>query len=47
MDKRSLLNYFLNGHRMKLQTTWLGRMPHDFDARIADHAVCVLFDVTF
>jgi hypothetical protein len=41
------LNYYLNAHRMKVQTTWLARMPHDFDFTVADHTIAVLFDVTF
>jgi hypothetical protein len=41
------LNYYFNGHRMKLQADWIGLMPHDFDFRRAEHIVHVQLDVTF
>lgn len=41
------VNYYFNGHRMKLQADWIALMPHDFDFRRAEHIVHVLLDVTF
>lgn len=41
------VNYYFNGHRMKLQADWIGLMPHDFDFRRAEHIVHVQLDVTF
>jgi hypothetical protein len=41
------LNYYFNGHRMKLQADWIALMPHDFDFQQAAHAVHLQLDVTF
>lgn len=41
------LNYYFNGHRLKLQTDWIALMPHGFRFREAVHVVHVLLDVTF
>jgi hypothetical protein len=41
------INYYLNGHRLKLQTDWIARMPRDFDFSWADHLVHVQLDATF
>lgn len=41
------LNYYFNGHRMKLQTDWIALMPHDFAFREAAHVVHLQLDVTF
>jgi glutamate-1-semialdehyde aminotransferase len=41
------INYYFEQHRMKVQASWIGRMPYDFAIREAAHGVCVLFDVTF
>ncbi len=39
------LNYYLNGHKLKVQTDWIARMP-GFDFERADHVVHVLLDAT-
>ncbi len=41
------VNYYFNGHRMKLQADWIALMPYDFDFRRAEHIVHLLLDVTF
>ena len=41
------VNYYFNGHRMKLQTDWIALMPHDFAFRRAQHIVHLQLDVTF
>jgi phosphate-selective porin OprO and OprP len=40
-------NYYVNGHKMKLQADWIARMPHGFDFERADHLVHVQIDATF
>ncbi len=41
------INYYLNGHRFKLQADWIARTPPEFDLRRADHLVHVQLDATF
>ena len=41
------LNYYFNGHRMKLQTDWIALMPYNFDFGEAAHVVHLQLDVTF
>jgi hypothetical protein len=41
------VNYYLNGHRFKVQADWIALTPADFDFRSADHLVHVQLDVTF
>ncbi|MBX3271359.1 MAG: porin [Sandaracinaceae bacterium] len=41
------LNYYLNGHRFKIQADWIARMPSDFDLSQAQHVVHVQLDATF
>jgi len=41
------LNYYFNGHKMKLQADYIARMPHDFDFSVADHTAHLQLDVTF
>ncbi len=41
------LNYYFNGHRMKLQTDWIALMPRDFAFKKAEHIVHLQLDVTF
>jgi len=41
------LNYYINGHRMKLQADWIALMPRDFGFRRAEHIVHLQLDVTF
>jgi hypothetical protein len=41
------LNYYVNGHRFKLQADWVARTPPDFDIGRADHLVHVQLDATF
>ena len=41
------LNYYLNGHRMKVQTDWIARMPYNFNMQAADQVVRAQLDVTF
>lgn len=40
-------NYYLNGHRFKIQADWIARAPIDFDLARANHVVHVQADVTF
>jgi len=41
------VNYYFNGHKLKLQADYIARMPHDFDFSVADHTAHVQLDVTF
>jgi hypothetical protein len=41
------INYYVNGHRMKIQADWIALMPHDFAFASADHIVHLQLDVTF
>lgn len=41
------VNWYFNGHRGKLQATWLGLVPRDWDVGRAEHQVVVQADVTF
>lgn len=41
------LNYYFNGHKLKLQADYIARMPHDFDISVAEHTAHVQIDVTF
>jgi hypothetical protein len=41
------LNYYLNGHGLKVQSDWIARMPHDFDFSASDHLFQVALDGTF
>lgn len=41
------VNYYLNGHKLKLQTGWLARTSSDFDLGDASHAVTTQLDATF
>lgn len=51
VDKRGTevgagLNYYFNGHKLKLQTDWIARMPDNFHFGSADHVVHLLLDAT-
>lgn len=41
------LNYYINGHRFKVQADWIARMPLNFAFAKADHLVHAQVDVTF
>ena len=41
------INYYFNGHRMKLQADWIARTPTNFDFSRADQLVHVQLDATF
>jgi len=41
------LNYYVNGHRFKIQADWIARMPTDFDFGVADHVAHLQLDATF
>lgn len=41
------VNYYLNGHKLKLQTGWIGRMPAGLKLSQADHLASFLIDGTF
>jgi hypothetical protein len=41
------LNYYFNGHKMKLQADWIGLMPGDFAFDRAAHVAHLQLDVTF
>jgi len=41
------VNYYFNGHWLKLQGDWIARMPRDFDFQRADHVFHAQLDVTF
>lgn len=47
LEVGSGLNYYINGHRLKLQTDWIARMPPNADFDRADHVVHVQVDATF
>lgn len=40
-------NYYVNGHRFKVQADWIARTPIDFDLAKANHVVHVQLDATF
>ena len=40
------VNRYLNGHRFKLQATWIARTPRDIDFTNAEHTAYVLVDAT-
>jgi hypothetical protein len=40
------VNRYLNGHRFKLQATWIARTPRDIDFTKAEHTAYVLVDAT-
>jgi hypothetical protein len=40
-------NWYFNGHRMKLQASWLARTPDNFDFSVAEHVVQTQLDVSF
>ena len=40
-------NWYFNGHRMKLQASWLARTPTNFDFSAAEHVVQTQLDVSF
>lgn len=40
-------NYYLNGHKLKLQTTWIALMPGGLEFDEASHAVLTQLDATF
>jgi phosphate-selective porin OprO and OprP len=40
-------NYYVNGHKMKLQADWVARMPHGFVFERAEYLVHVQLDATF
>jgi hypothetical protein len=41
------LNYYLNGHKLKLQTTWIARTNPDFELGEASHGFFTQLDATF
>lgn len=41
------VNYYINGHKLKLQADYNARMPHDFDFSRAAQTVHVQLDATF
>jgi hypothetical protein len=41
------LNYYFNYHWLKLQATWIGRMPNDVQFDAIQHSVIVQLDGTF
>jgi len=41
------LNYYVNGHKFKIQLDWLARTNRDFELRDADHVFHAQLDVTF
>jgi hypothetical protein len=41
------VNYYVNGHKFKLQTSWIARTSTDFDFRQATHGLYALLDATF
>ena len=41
------VNYYFNGHWLKLQVDWIARMPRDFDLARAAHVAHAQLDVTF
>lgn len=40
------LNYYFNGHKLKLQADWMAVMPTNFEMHRADHLVHVVLDAT-
>lgn len=41
-------NWYFNGHRMKLQTGWIGRTsPEPGQPRVMDHSIYLQFDMSF
>lgn len=51
VDKRgtelgAAINYYFNGHKLKLQTDWTARMPDNFHFGSADHLARILLDAT-
>jgi hypothetical protein len=40
-------NYYVNGHKLKLQADWVLRMPHGFEMTRGDNLVHVQLDATF
>jgi hypothetical protein len=41
------VNYYLNGHALKLQADWIVRSPRDFSFDTTDHLVHMQLDATF
>ena len=41
------VNYYVNGHRMKIQADWIARLPDTYDLRQGDHSAYLQLDVTF
>lgn len=41
------LNYYINGHKAKIQTDWISRFPGDYDLEESQHTAHVQLDVTF
>ncbi|MBN1607083.1 MAG: porin [Polyangiaceae bacterium] len=41
------VNYYLNGHKFKLQTSWIARTSTDFKLKQATHGIYALLDATF
>ena len=41
------LNYYFNGHKLKLQADWIALMPGDFAFDRAAHVAHLQLDVTF
>lgn len=41
------LNYYINGHKLKVQADWIARMPTGFELKEADHVTHLLLDATF
>jgi phosphate-selective porin OprO and OprP len=41
------VNYYLNGHRLKIQANWIARMPVGLELQRADHLAHVQLDATF
>jgi hypothetical protein len=41
------LNYYINGHKAKIQTDWIARFPGDYDFAESQHTAHVQLDMTF
>jgi hypothetical protein len=41
------LNYYFNGHKLKLQADWIALMPPGFDIARAEHLAHLQLDATF
>jgi hypothetical protein len=41
------LNYYINGHKLKVQADWIARMPSTFVISDASHIMHLLLDATF